>query len=195
MSRSEGTERQVANGNTDFNFSAYSCSWEKQAVNFFSLSNRTIYKWILSHFPEARWKIARLNELQSLRSPQAAWGARTRGHAGCSPRWANGKQSGDQLYFCIFQKPLFLQNNRCDQGKKKSDTEESNLLLWQVGETNNGKLPRLPSRCLEMIGFQDVMTKFQHTVSGEGISLINDITLIFHSLVSLAVDENQVLFL
>lgn len=51
------------------------------------------------------------------------------GQPGYNPRWANGNQSGDQLHFYIFQKALFLQNNDCDQGKKKSDTEELNLLL------------------------------------------------------------------
>lgn len=44
-----------------------------------------------------------------------------------------------------------------------------------------------------MIGFQDAMAPFQHVASCEGISLINDITLIFDSL--LPVDENQVLFI
>lgn len=50
------------------------------------------------------------------------------GHAGYNPRWANGNQSGDQLHFYIFQKALFLQNNYRDEGKKKSETEELNLL-------------------------------------------------------------------
>lgn len=44
-----------------------------------------------------------------------------------------------------------------------------------------------------MIGFQDAMAPFQHVASCEGISLINDITLIFDSL--LVVDENQVLLI
>lgn len=44
-----------------------------------------------------------------------------------------------------------------------------------------------------MIGFQDVMAPIQHEASCKGISFINDITLIFDSLLS--ADENQVLFL
>lgn len=147
--------------------------------------------WAIS--PKNVRKMVRLNELQSLCVLRRLFKEAVQGHPGYSPRWANGNQSGDQLHFYIFQKALFLQNNLHDQGKKKSDTEELNLLLWQVGEKHNSKRPRLLSRCLKMTSFWDVMGNFQRVVvSCEGVSLMNDIALIPDSLV---VDEIQVLFL
>lgn len=107
------------------------------------------------------------------------------------------------LHFYIFQKALSLRNNCCDQGRKKSEAEESNLLLWQeVVDTPNGKTPRPLSLRLKMTGFQDVTAKFQHLVSRDetdhslrvGRRLTGDVMLILNSPVRFCFPKLKAIF-